>query len=241
MKPIAVFQHSPLVKPGHFASFLDAHKLTWKLFRVHLGETVPESSTGFSGLCFLGGEMSVNDPIPWIETELRLIRDAVRHDIPVIGHCLGGQLMSKALGGRVSPNPVQEIGWGEVSVADNSAARDWLGELASFDSFHWHGETFTLPAGAHPLMSSAHCANQAFALGPHLGMQCHVEMTAELIEIWAQEWAGQLAPEGCATPSIQSRETLLAEVATKLPSMRQATRRLYERWLEHVAARVQRA
>ena len=81
---------------------------------------------------------------------LELIREAVRKDVPAIGHCLGGQLMSKAFGGTVSANPVKEIGWGEVRVSDNSIAREWLGDLQAFDAFHWHGETFTIPRGVFP-------------------------------------------------------------------------------------------
>lgn len=76
----------------------------------------------------MGGPMSVNDDLPWIDPELTLIRQAVANDIPVLGHCLGGQLISKALGGVVGKNPVKEIGWGEVSVADNPVAREWFGE-----------------------------------------------------------------------------------------------------------------
>src|SRR5438128_12451565 len=92
--------------------------------------------------------------------------------------------MSKAFGGTVRAGAVREIGWGEVRVADNAVARAWLGELQAFDPFHWHGETFSIPPGATRLLQSAHCANQAFALGVHLGLQCHVEMTEELIKAW---------------------------------------------------------
>ena len=75
----------------------------------------------------------------------------------MIGHCLGGQLMSKALGGTVRANPVSEIGWGEVRVADNGVAREWFGELQAFETFHWHGETFSIPPGATRVLGSAHC------------------------------------------------------------------------------------
>src|SRR6185503_12178182 len=101
-------------------------------------------------------------------------------DVPVLGHCLGGQLMAKALGGSVARNPVKEIGWGRVDVLGREGER-WFGSLNAFQSFHWHGETFTIPAGAERIASSEHCANQAFALGPHLALQCHVEMTADLV------------------------------------------------------------
>lgn len=236
MKPIAVFQHSPLVGPGHFASFLTRRKLPWRHIRIDQGETVPADARAFSGLCLMGGEMSVNDPLPWIAPLLELVRQAVAQDIPVIGHCLGGQLMSKALGGTVSRNPQREIGWGAVTVCDSATARHWLGELQGFESFHWHNETFTLPAGATPLFSSPFCANQAFALGPHLGMQCHVEMTEELIREWARIWAHELADPARPQAGVQDRASLLAGLQNKLPAMRAVAEQLYERWLEQVQA-----
>jgi len=109
---------------------------------------VPRDPRKFAGLVFMGGPMSVNDDLPWIIPALELVRDAVRKDVPVLGHCLGGQLMSKAFGGTVRASPVKEIGWGEVRVADNGVARTWLGDLQAFESFHWHGETFSIPPGA---------------------------------------------------------------------------------------------
>lgn len=99
---------------------------------------------------------------------------------------VGGQLMSKALGGKITKNPVKEIGWSEASGEDNAISRNWLGELAgqSGTIFQWHGETFSTPTGATRLLTNAYCGNQMFALGPHLGMQCHVEMTPEMIATW---------------------------------------------------------
>jgi GMP synthase-like glutamine amidotransferase len=101
MKPIAIFRHSPGEGPGYFATFLDRHSLPWRLFKVDEGEFPPASPDEFSGLCFMGGPMSVNDELPWIPATLALIRAADAAGIPVIGHCLGGQLMAKAFGGTV--------------------------------------------------------------------------------------------------------------------------------------------
>lgn len=126
--------------------------------------------------------MSVNDDLPWLQPVFELIRTAVADGVPVIGHCLGGQLISKALSGAVTRNPVKELGWGEV-MATAAAARDWLGDLERFAAFHWHGETFAIPPGATRILRSAYCENQAFVMGPHLGMQCHVEMTAAMIRL----------------------------------------------------------
>src|SRR5689334_6085774 len=98
MNPVAIFRHMPTEGAGYFATFLDRHSVPWRLLKIDEGDTVPDSPEEFSGLCFMGGPMSVNDDLPWIPPALALIRAAVARRVPVIGHCLGGQLMAKALG-----------------------------------------------------------------------------------------------------------------------------------------------
>src|SRR3954469_12381929 len=155
MKPVAIFRHAPTEGPGHFATYLERHKIPWRIIGVDNGEAVPPDPRAFSGLVFMGGPMSVNDDIPWIAPVLKLIRDSVAIDVPVLGHCLGGQLISKALGGTVSRNPVKEIGWGDVAVVETPDAREWFGHAALvFTSFRWHGETFTLPMGAARVLTN---------------------------------------------------------------------------------------
>ena len=123
MNPVAIFRHFPIEGPGYFATFLELHGIPWQLIRIDAGDAVPSDISAFSGLAFMGGPMSVNDELPWIAPVLALIRAAQVADMPVLGHCLGGQLMAKALGGTVSRNPVKEIGWGEVRVEAASALR----------------------------------------------------------------------------------------------------------------------
>lgn len=233
MLPVAIFRHSPTEGPGYFAIFLEEHGIPWRLVAIDEGEAVPEAADNYAGLCFMGGPMSVNDPLPWIEPVCRLIRDAVGKCIPVIGHCLGGQLMSKALGGEVAKNPVKEIGWGITQSEDNPVARHWLGNYASQKGtvFQWHGETFSLPKGAERLMSSQFCTNQMFALGPHLGMQCHVEMTPEMIRTWCSQWANE-AMAVADQESAQLPTVMQAEMTQRLPVMRQLSRQLYSVWIQ---------
>ena len=228
MKPIAIFRHSAGEGPGYFATFLDANSQPWQLIRIDENEAVPAAPDAFAGLCFMGGPMSVNDDLPWIAPALELIRAAVAGDIPVIGHCLGGQLMAKALGGSVGRNPVKEIGWGRVA-ADGPGAAAWLGDCTGFDAFHWHGETFALPPGATRILKSAYCANQAFVMGPHLGMQCHVEMTEAMIRLWNRQWAAESAT---ASDSVQTPEQMYAGIDARIAAMRRAADRLYARWLD---------
>jgi GMP synthase-like glutamine amidotransferase len=230
MKPIAIFRHAEQEGPGHLADFLDEHSIPWRLIRIDAGDTLPVSASEVSGLVFMGGPMSVNDPLPWVVPVLALIREAVAHDIPVLGHCLGGQLMAKALGGVVERNPVKEIGWHAVAVADDPLAREWCGGLRGFDAFHWHGETFSLPSGATRILSSVHCLNQGFALGKHLGLQCHVEMTAGMVAEWCRIGAEEIE-QGSGSPAVQSAEAILRETTAKLPALHAAARQLYQHWI----------
>jgi GMP synthase-like glutamine amidotransferase len=230
MKPIAIFRHTPTEGPGYFAEFLDERNILWQLIAIDAGDAVPQSAAAFSGLVFMGGPMSVNDDLPWIPKVDALIRDAVARDIPLLGHCLGGQLISKALGGAVSRNQVKEIGWGDVTVADNGIARGWFGEIQSFPAFHWHGETFTLPQGATHLLSSTYCINQAYAIGKHLALQCHVEMTPEMIAKWCEVGADEILASK-DSPAVQSSSEMQRQMADELPRMRNVAVQLYTRWI----------
>ena len=236
MKPVAIFRASSTEGPGYFATYLARRGIEWQLVKLDAGESVPRDARKYSGLVFMGGPMSVNDSLPWIAPALELARDAVRKDVPLLGHCLGGQLMSKALGGVVRANAVKEIGWGEVRVCDNEVARSWMGdtgvgEAQGFESFHWHGETFSIPPGGTRVMENAHCMNQAFALGKHFGMQCHVEMTRELIESWLESGAREIA-ESRASPGVQDPSEIRRDIDARLARLGEIANRIYERWTE---------
>ena len=233
MKPVAIFRHNPTEGPGYFAIFLEQQGIPWQLIAIDAGESIPQSASAYAGLCFMGGPMSVNDPLPWIAPVCALIRDAVANGIPVIGHCLGGQLISKALGGTVKRNPVKELGWGQALAEDHALARHWLGEHAGKTGtvFQWHGETFSLPNEATRIISSPFCANQMFVLGPHLAMQCHVEMTPEMIATWSKQWADE-ALSVADQPSAQTPAEMLAQIPTQLPLMRELSNQLYSAWIQ---------
>jgi len=229
MKPVAIFRHSPGEGPGFFATYLDAHSIDWKLVTIDAGEAVPATADEFSGLAFMGGPMSVNDDLPWIPAALQLIRAAVAQQVPVLGHCLGAQLMSKALGGRVGPAVQKEIGWGRVDIADNEQARAWIGATRGFLSFHWHGETFSIPPGAACIASSPHCDHQAFVLDGHLGLQCHVEMTPEMIRAWCESGKEELAR--CASATVQDARAIEEHLQPRVAVLNVVAARLYERWV----------
>jgi len=237
MKPVAIFRHVASEGPGYFATYLTRREVPWRIIGIDEGEQVPGSPREYGGLVFMGGPMSVNDDLPWIEPALRLIRAAVDAGVPVLGHCLGGQLIAKALGGQVARNPVKEIGWGPVEVLANDVAASWFGAGArSFNSFHWHGETFTIPPGATRIAASAHCENQAFAAGPHLGMQCHVEMTPQLIRAWCNDWGRDVERLARRMPSVQTPAQMLEAVDEKLAALHAVADVVYDRWVRGLDA-----
>lgn len=230
MKPVVICRFAPHEGPGYFAIYLARSRVPFRVVKLDEGEALPGIQE-IAGLAMMGGPMSVNDHLPWIPPMLDLIRASVANGVPVIGHCLGGQMLAKALGGAVTRNPVKEIGWGAVEVHDDPVAARW-GPAQSFLSYHWHGETFSLPAGAVRIWSSAHCANQAFVLGPHVGMQCHVEMTGELIESWCETGAGEIERAVSRSPAVQTPQQMRENVAEKLEALHAVADRVYTRWIE---------
>ncbi len=110
-------------------------------------------------------------------------------------------------------------------------AREWLGELQAFESFQWHGETFSIPPGATRVMQNAHCENQAFALGRHFGMQCHVEMTPELIHSWIETGGDEIAASR-SSPAVQAPAEITRGMEARLTALNQVANRIYDRWTE---------
>lgn len=235
MNHVLVFQHIDCEGPAYLGSFLDAREIPYRVIRIDQGERVPDA-TDAPALVFMGGPMSVNDDIPWIAEELALIRRAHVGGVPLLGHCLGAQLISRALGGTVGPNTVTEIGWFPVNRADNPAAAEWLDGLADeFEVFHMHGETFSLPEGASLLVQNAYCTNQGFVMGSTLALQFHVEVTADLL----REWVGYYA-EDIKNPSesVQSAADILADCDRRAHNLHQLADHLYTRWTAYFTAQV---
>lgn len=227
---ILIFQHYPTEGPGTLADFLDRQRLRHRTIEIDRGEAVPHSIAGAAGLVFMGGPMSVNDPLPWIPKTLQLIRQAVAADVPVLGHCLGGQLMSKALGGRVRRALVKEIGWLPVDAAPGPASADWLAGLPPrFEVFHWHGETFSIPPGATHLLRSRHCRNQGFVLGKHLALQCHIEMTTDMVREWSQHGAAEISKPSA---TVQRRAQMLMHLPQRAARLSAIADHFYTRWIK---------
>jgi GMP synthase-like glutamine amidotransferase len=175
------FQHVPFEDLGCIAPYLLAHGHTLSATRSHAGET-PPAPTDFDALIVMGGPMNVDDvdAHPWLAGEKAAIAAAIAQGKPVLGICLGAQLIAAALGAAVTRNAETEIGWFDVALTPQARTHAlFSGFPERFSAFHWHGDTFAIPDAAQHLMRSEACANQAFSLGARvIGLQFHLEVTA---------------------------------------------------------------
>jgi GMP synthase-like glutamine amidotransferase len=230
MKPIAIFRHLEYEGPGYLAEFLENQAIPYSLIRIDQQNPIPSSIDDYSAMVFMGGPMSVNDDLAWIPAELELIKQAARVDMPMLGHCLGGQLIAKALGATITVNPVTEIGWHNVRQIENAVTDDWLHALpASFEVFHWHGETFSIPDGANLLLSSQYCPHQGFAIGNTLALQCHIEMTTPMVKEWVEKNAEEIK---VTSDSLQSAEQMTADLDNKVEQLKPIADTIYQRWIQ---------
>jgi GMP synthase-like glutamine amidotransferase len=231
MRPVLVVEHTEGDGPGHFGEWLAARGRQMTLVRVHVGDAVPARVDGHAGLCVLGGPMGANDEhLDHLRAELGLIRDALAARVPVIGHCLGGQLLATALGATVGPSPAPEIGWHAIEVEDTPAARRWFRDARAPVLMQWHRDAFGLPPGAVPLAGNASCPRQAFEWdGLHLGLQGHPEADRAKVEHWIAKHARVPRPAG-GPPTVQPPATILAGVGAHLAPMRALAFGLYDAW-----------
>lgn len=234
MRPIAVFRFSPTEGPAHFAEWLDRESLPWELIAIDAGESVPSDARRYAGIGMMGGPMSVTDALAWIGPLSALLRDAVANDVPVIGHCLGGQLLAQSLGARVRRTAVPEIGWIDVESTDANAQNAWFGGRARFTPFQWHYDVFELPAGATRVLTNRFNPNQGYLINDiHIGFQCHIEMTRDLVQTWCRSGADEIAAPG--TPSRQSADEIRRDLDERLAALQSIADGVYARWAEGLA------
>ncbi len=228
MKPVLVLQHLPDDGPAFLATWLAAQGRAVDLRHTAAGDAYPERIDAHGALAVLGGEWSANDERPSLRRAEDLIRQPVAAGVPVLGHCLGGQLMSRALGGRVTASPQPERGWHAVQRVHTPTADDWFGPDALPALFQWHREAFDRPPGAEVLAGSDACPLQAFALGPHLAMQFHVEVDAPKLAAWAAEAAGDTV---AGPPTWHDAARLQRDTPRCLAASQALASRVYARWL----------
>jgi GMP synthase-like glutamine amidotransferase len=237
MKPVLVLQHLSSDGPAYLATWMQRHQVPFVVRNTDAGEAYPEHMDAYSALAVLGGEMSANDTLPSLRRAELLILDAMARGRPVIGHCLGGQLMARALGVRVVPSLAPEVGWHPMTLQAHPLVRHWFGTGELGPVFQWHEEAFELPVGATLLAGSAACAHQAFAIGPHLAMQFHVEVDAEKLCRWSMldSLAYRALQQRHAT--VHSGSAMRQAMAVHLPDQQALADRVYSHWLADVVVR----
>jgi len=236
---VLVLQHTLEDPAGYLATWLDAVGARWDVFCAEAGEQYPDSVAGYRALAVLGGEWSANDERESLRHAEALIREADALGIPVIGHCLGGQLLTRALGGRVQRLPKPEIGWLPIAHDGSSAAREWFGEAPQAVVYQWHYDGMVeLPSGAAVMASSPACPVQAYAIGPHLGMQFHIEITPFKIENWLGN-PGPVYPGavGAHPDTVQAPDAMRASTAVHQAASYRLADRIYAAWQRRWRAR----
>lgn len=212
MKPIRIFTHATSEPPGHIATLLERLDYPYEIVCLEDGKQVPMDLHNISALVFMGGPGNVNEPPEWMLEEMILIQQASEKNIPILAICLGAQLMSKALGGKVWEADNVEVGWHEVQLlpaASNSPGFNRLPE--HFTVFQWHAHVFSVPPGATRVATSKCTECQAFTLGSSLALQFHVEMGQEVITWLTGKYASDLEGE---SDCVQNREQILNNIET---------------------------
>ena len=236
---VLVLQHTLEDGPAHLGRWLDLQGHAWTVRCAEAGEAYPDSVRGYRGLAVLGGEWSANDDRASLRQAEALIREADALGIPVIGHCLGGQLMARAFGGRVERLPAPEIGWLPIQVHDTSRAREWFGSVREAVVYQWHYDNFVdLPAGAEWIAASPACPHQAFAIGPHLAMQFHIEIDPRKVGDWLAN-PGLVYPEaiGRHPETVQPPAVMQALTERHQAGSEAVADRLYAVWRSRWARR----
>ena len=229
MAKIYVLQHHPVENLGNIAAALEGAALAWHYLHVNDGQPVPASMKGAGGLIVMGGPMGVyqTDRYPWLRDEMHLIEDAMKLNLPVLGVCLGAQILAAALGAKVDRNPAgKEIGWHPIRLSD-SAKDDRLmrGLPATITPFHWHGDIFDLPAGATSLASSERTPCQAFRHGDKTyGFQFHFEVTRDGVAAMAAAFAKELVRENIPA------DRMIAQAGEFIPALEKVSDTVFSRW-----------
>jgi GMP synthase (glutamine-hydrolysing) len=228
MSKIWVLQHTPPETLGTIQDALTAESVTAEYVRTFDGQAVPQRMGEAVGLVIMGGPMGVYDQTqyPYLLDEIHLIEDALKAGMPVIGICLGSQLLASALGAEVASSGQKEIGWHTVTLADDASTDPLLaGAPPSFTGFHWHGDIFDLPRDSVSLASSEMTTHQAFRHGNKAyGFLFHMEVTAEIINGMVADFTNEMAEAGVTETEVTSG------ITERLPLLHEIGNAAFSRW-----------
>lgn len=228
MAKIWVLQHHPVENLGSIADALEEAALAWQYVRVFDGHPIPTEMKGAGGLIVMGGPEAVyrQDRYPYLRDEMALIESALKENRPILGVCLGSQLLAAALGATVRRGEEKEIGWYQVRLSEGARDDRLMGGLpAEFVAAHWHGDVFDLPAGAAALASSAKTPLQAYRYGDKAyGLLFHAEMTEAILAALVGEFRDGLKRVGI------DGDAILAEAPRRLPELERIGTAIFSRW-----------
>lgn len=233
MEELLVFQHDPFEDLGFFAEVLEKQRADYRVVRLFQGEMPGHEWKNVGALIFLGGAMSIDEEesFSFFHWEKKIIRAAIDEAVPILGVCLGAQLIAAALGTPVFHGAVKEIGWGPISITPHGQVDSLLGYLPEIATvFQWHSDGFELPLGAVRLATSAHYSTQAFRIGKSIyGIQFHLEVTPRMIERWIDERSKDLALAPYVLP-----DKILADTRNYAPTLKYYGERFLSEFVRRV-------
>ncbi len=232
---VQVLQHADAETAGLVGQALEAKGIALRFARPHRGEPVPRELGDAVGLLVMGGPMGVYeaDRYPYLRNEIRLIEAALAQRCPVLGICLGSQLVASALGAEVRKGPRKEVGWHTLTLTEDGLLDPlFKGLESSFVSFHWHGDVFDLPSGAVSLARSELTRCQAFRHGTSTyGLLTHMEVTHDIVKGMVESFPDDIRETGSTAAAI------LSEADELLPSLSARGRRVFAGWADLAVAR----
>jgi len=232
VKPVLILEHQIPENIAYLGTWLIKNNIKFRVFNAEKDKEFPNNIEAYSALAVMGGAMSANDMLFTNKKAEILILQAMYRDIPVLGHCLGGQLMAKALGAKITVNGVPEIGWQKISynIAD-PLVTEWFRDNPTDYVIHWHYDTFEIPTGAKRLATTEACSNQVFVIDKHIGMQFHIEIDQKKLDFWVtnkdENW--QKAIEKYKT--VQDKNEMLIGAEKYLLQHQKTADAIYSKWL----------
>lgn len=231
MKPVLILEHQIPENIAYLGTWLRSKNIPYVVFNAERDKEFPTSIEPYSALAVMGGAMSANDSLLTNKQAEIIILQAMYRDKPVIGHCLGGQLMAKALGAKIQESFKPEIGWQKISYTNHNLVNDWFGNEPTQTVIHWHYESFEIPIGATLVATNKNCNNQAFVIDKHLAMQFHIEIDTDKLKFWVSDKDASWEQQQKLYESVQNKQEMLDGSVLYLKKHQETANSIYKKWL----------